>query len=102
MQPISLFRANADVRLRRYARKVYRHVRAGSPTCDEFREYIRKVGWLGSRKAAMSIVKKYRYGQVEPGRPENEINGTIAIEVARLDLESAGGRNKLNGMLPDC
>ena len=26
----------------------------------------------------------------------------VAIDVARLDLQSAGGRNKLNGMLPDC
>jgi len=102
MQPIFLFRANADVRLRRYARKVHRHVRTGNPTCVGFREYIREVGWLGSRKAAMSIVKKYRYGQLEPGRPDNEINGMVAIDVARLDLESAGRRNKLNGMLPDC
>jgi hypothetical protein len=102
MQRIFFFRAIADVRLRPYARKVYRQVRAGSPTCVGFRVYIREVGWLGSRKGAMSIVKKYRYGQIGPSRPNNEINGMVAIDVARLDQESAGGCNKLNGTPPDC
>jgi hypothetical protein len=50
----------------------------------------------------MSIVKKYRYGQIGPSRPNNEINGMVAIDVARLDQESAGGCNKLNGTPPDC
>ena len=46
----------------------------------------------------MAIIQKYRYGLSEPCGSKNQVNGVISVDVARLNLQAAGRRDKLNGL----
>jgi len=48
----------------------------------------------------MPVVQKYGYGLSEPSGGEDKVNGVVTVYVSRLDLQSAGRRDKLNRLLP--
>ncbi|MGB8540597.1 MAG: hypothetical protein WCD49_03070 [Candidatus Acidiferrales bacterium] len=48
----------------------------------------------------MAVIQKNRYGLSEPCGSKNQVNDVISIDVARLDPQAAGRRDKLNGLLP--
>lgn len=50
----------------------------------------------------MTIVKKYCYGLIEPSSGENQVNGMVSIDIARLDPQAARRRDKSNRLQPDC
>jgi hypothetical protein len=46
----------------------------------------------------MAIIQKNRYGLSEPCGGKNQVNGVISVDVARLNLQAAWRRDKLNGL----
>ena len=75
---------------------------AGNPKCFRFAECRGERSWFRARKAPVAVVQKYRYGLSEPCGSKNQVNGVISIDVARLHPQTAGGREKLNGLPPCC
>ena len=53
---------------------------------------------LGIRKSATTIIEEDSYRPLEPDSDEDEVNGTVPIDVARLDLETARRRDNSNGL----
>src|SRR5580693_8203495 len=73
-----------------------------SRKCFRLAECSEECSWFRARKAPMAIIQKYRYGLSEPCGSKNQVNGVISIDVARLHPQTAGGREKLNGLPPCC
>src|SRR5580704_10727719 len=74
---------------------------ASNPKCFGLAECRGECSWFRARKAAVAIIQKYRYRLSEPCGGKDQVNGVIAINVARFDPQATRRGDQSNG-LPRC
>ena len=48
----------------------------------------------------MAIIEKDCYGLIEPSSGEYQVNSMVSIDIARLNLQAARGRDESNRLAP--